>query len=393
VGFASAHHPRLRADHARWRAQAATARSEGRWANPRVGYAFAPLPIETRLGPNHHTFSASQKIPWPARAGAQQSAAATEADALAHDYDARYLVTRLDVELAYHSLYALHAEREVLTRELAVLDALEAGLGGRVEVGARPASELARVGLMRARVADRLGSLAAARAALEARLGEAMGLAGPHRVVFEGAPDPGAPLPAPEALEDTLAGAPTPPHLRALGERVEAQRRRRALAELDRMPDFEVGAQWSLIDEGDAAAQDRGRDAVVLRVGVSVPIWEASTAARIDASDARVAQAQATYEAERRRWLSGLRATLSRAQDADRRVALLEGTLLAQARATHEMVRGDYEAGRAEFGALLAAVRDIHELELELVRARVRRAQERARWRALLGRPSHQEQP
>lgn len=393
VGFASAHHPRLQADHARWRAQASQAKAVGRWSDPMVGYTFAPLPIETRLGPNRHTFAASQKVPWPTRTRANQVVASSQADALAHDYDAHYLSMRLDIELLYWSLYALVRESEVLARELELLDALEAGLTSRVETGAKPASELARVGLLRVRLSDRLASLEAREGALEAKLGAAMGLASPHRVTFSGDVTPTSRWLDSLDLEATLAKTPTPPHLRALEERIETQHRRREIAELDRMPNFEVGAQWSLIAEGDAMAEERGRDAVMLRVGVSVPIWEAATAAKIDASDARVVQAEATYEAARQRWLSSARATFSNAQDADRRVELLENTLLAQAQATFEMVRGDYEAERAEFGALLRSVQDIHELEIELIRARVQREREYAKWRALLGRPVSQEKP
>lgn len=393
VAFATAHHPKLRSDHARWRAQVEQTRAVGRWADPMVGYTFAPLPIETRLGPNRHTLAASQKIPWPTRSRADQSVASSQADALAHDYDARYLSTRLGIELLYWSLYAIEREQGVLRRELALLDSLEAGLSARVEVGAKPASELSRVGLLRVRLSDRLASLAAREAELNAKLGEAMGLATPHDAVFQGDLKPMSPLPRLGDLEAMLAKTPTPPHLRALKERVTTRRKQRELAELDRMPNFEVGAQWSLIDEGEAMAQGRGRDAVMLRVGVSVPIWEGATAAKIDASDARIVQAEATHEAARQSWLASLRATLTRAQDANRRVQLLEGTLLEQARATFEMVRGDYEAERAEFGALLRSVRDIHELEIDLIRARVQREREHARWRALLGRPVFEETP
>ena len=51
------------------------------------------------------------------------------------------------------------------------------------------------------------------------------------------------------------------------------------------------------------------------------------------------------------------------------------------------MVRGDYEAERAEFSALLQAINDIYELELELARARSQRARQISRWNALLGHP------
>ena len=96
--FVTRQHPGLRADHARWRAQVASARAAGRWADPMVGYVFAPLPIETRLGPNRHTFSASQKIPWFSRTELSQDAEHAGARALARSFDAGYLAIRLEIE-------------------------------------------------------------------------------------------------------------------------------------------------------------------------------------------------------------------------------------------------------------------------------------------------------
>ena len=51
------------------------------------------------------------------------------------------------------------------------------------------------------------------------------------------------------------------------------------------------------------------------------------------------------------------------------------------------MVRGDYEADRAEFSALLAAMKTIYTLEREAVRQRAARQRYIDRTDALLGAP------
>jgi len=125
----------------------------------------------------------------------------------------------------------------------------------------------------------------------------------------------------------------------------------------------------------------------MMRVGVSLPIWTRSTEAKVDAAEAKIIAAKAELERERQAWLAALRETYAAAWDAHRRVKLIEDTLLVQARATFDMVRGDYEAERVEFSALLGAVRDIHDLELDLVHQKAARERAVSQWRALLGRP------
>ena len=334
LDYATSHHPTLQADHARWKAQTALSGAVGRWANPMVSYTFAPLPIETRLGPNRHPIALSQRVPWLSRSSIAQSVATSRAQALAHEYDARYLTTRLDVEQLYWTLYAIDQEQEVLERELILLETLEAGLMARVETGTKPASELARVGLLKSKLSDRVSALDAIRAAQETRLGQALGLSTPHPVEFSPLSDISTPVMDLEAFDVMLDDVPTPPMLRALEESIESQRRRQELVELDRMPDFEVGAQWALIGEGEAMAAQRGRDAVMLRVGISVPLWESATAAKVDAAEATTLQAEATLQAARHEWLASSRQAHIQVLDTARRIQVIQDTLLVQARAT-----------------------------------------------------------
>ena len=386
LGFATEHHPRQRAEHARWKAQTAKTRATGQWMDPMVGYMFAPLPIETRLGPNRHTFTASQKIPWPGQTSAMQMVEKSRADALARTFDASYIAVRLEVQELYWSLWALAEEVKILTQEIALLDSLEQSLQARVEGGTRPASELSRLGLERVQRADALASLRAARAVQEAMLGQALGMDRPLALRFEDTIRPDRQPPEVD-FEAMIASAPTPPHLDALASEIESRRARQETIALKRRPSFEVGAQWSLIGRGEAMADNRGRDAVMLRFGVTLPIWTDALDAKQDEAEASVLEAEARLAIARQQWLARLRENDTRARDAHRRVLLIEDTLLEQASATFEMVRGDYEADRAEFSALLAAMKTIYTLEREAVRQRAARQRYIDRTDALLGAP------
>ena len=386
LDYATRHHPRLHAEHSRWEAQIARTNATGQWMDPMVGYMFAPLPIETRLGPNRHTFTASQKIPWPGQTGTMQAAEQARTDALAKTFDASYVAVRLEIQELYWSLWALAREEQVLVREIALLDSLEQSLQARVEVGTRPASELSRLGLERVQLADELAALGAKREVQEAMLGQALGMNTPYKVRFDESIRPER-QPLEADLEARLADTPTPPHLEALANEIESKRAKQEIVALQKRPSFEVGAQWSLIGKGESMADNRGRDAVMLRFGVTLPIWTGALDAKRDEALASVLEARARLELARQQWLAQLRENDTRARDAHRRVQLIEGTLLEQASATFEMVRGDYEANQTEFSALLSATKTIYALEREAIRQRAARQRYIDRTDALLGKP------
>lgn len=386
LSFATEHHPRQRAEHARWKAQAAKTRATGQWMDPMVGYMFAPLPIETRLGPNRHTFTASQKIPWPGQTSAMQSVEKSRTDALARTFDASYIAVRLEIQELYWSLWSLSQEEKILAREIALLDSLEQSLQARVEVGTRPASELSRLGLERVQLSDALASLRAKREVQEAMLGQALGMSTPFELRFDDAIQPERQPPEVD-FETMISNTPTPPHLEALASEIESRRAKQETVALKKRPSFEVGAQWALIGRGESMADNRGRDAVMLRFGVTLPIWTDALDARQDEAEASVLEAEARLELARQQWLAKLRESDTLAREAHRRVILIEDTLLEQASATFEMVRGDYEANRTEFSALLAAMKTIYSLEREAIRQRTARQRYIDRTDALLGKP------
>jgi outer membrane protein TolC len=397
LDYATRHHPRLRAEHSRWEAQLARTNATGQWMDPMVSYTFSPLPIETRNGPNRHTFSVSQKIPWPGQTSALQQAERARAGELARTFDASYIAIRLEIEELYWSLWSTTREEALIERELELLRALEASLQARVEVGTRPASDLARLGLELTRRADAVAKLRAQREVQEAMLGQALGLEKTHAIAF---PEDLRPMRQPPEvnLDELLSATPTPPHLAALSEEIERRRANQEAITLQKRPSFEVGAQWSLIGAGadasdsedhsqHAATSNPGRDAVMLRFGVTLPIWTKAIDARSDEAAASTAAAKATLEQARIEWVARLRTALARARDAHRQVILIEGTLLTQATSTLDMVRGDYEANRTELSALLEIIETIYALERDAITQLAARERYISRYNALLGKP------
>ena len=105
------------------------------------------------------------------------------------------------------------------------------------------------------------------------------------------------------------------------------------------------------------------------------------------AAEAERAALEADAEAARREASRAVRQSLASLDEMVRRIELHESTLLPQAEAVLESVRGAYEVGQTEIASLLHAQHELLELRIELARARAEHQREWARLERLVGRP------
>lgn len=384
IAYAASTHPQLARQHASWGAVRAMARARDVRPNPMVSYMFAPLPVQTRNGPLRQSVMVKQRLPWFGVTDQDRAIDEARADVIAHRFDDAYLVLRYDIERAYWSTWELDRQLDVLARELALLELIEQSLTARVEAGLAPAASLARLGLKHSKLTDRRAALGAARDASLIRLNVALGATEDLGIVVPA--DTSPPGFDPPADIEALIASASPPALRELDAAIHARQEEAARVELARRPDLEVGAQWSQIGKAQVGEmQTSGRDAVSLQVGVSLPIWTDSIDARADAANARVVSQRAELELARARWAAEVRLTARRASDARERITYVQDTMLPRASSAIELVRGDWEAGRANLTDLLATIDQVYELETQMHRARAELAKQGARWRMLLG--------
>ena len=113
---------------------------------------------------------------------------------------------------------------------------------------------------------------------------------------------------------------------------------------------------------------DSGKDAVVINVGIELPLWQSNYAQDQKAHQADAAAARAEWAAARDRAAADLAVALSSIRDSARRATLHERTLIPQAQGVLESQLGEYVSGQSELAAILLAERDLLELRLELVR-------------------------
>jgi len=272
--------PALRAARRRWKMAEQRPVQARSLDNPVLKYTEPAREIETRLGPVDRSISLSQKLPFPGKLGLKGDIAAKEAEMARVRYQKLLRDLTAEVKKTYYELYfvdkAIELQKEndavleyfaEISRRNYGLDVSELDELVRAQKSAAAASlGLLRIEDMREAAAARLNTLLDRPPGAEvARTAELDPLPFDHR---------------PEDLYDWAARYNE--DVKIAGLEVEKGELERRLAGYSWRPDFRVGLTYSQIGEPPAAIPDAGDDALVVTLGMSIPLWFSKNRAAVD---------------------------------------------------------------------------------------------------------------
>ena len=388
VALAMHRSSRVEAAYERWHASVERVGAAARMPDPVVTYAFYARPVQTRVGPQNHRVGVRQGFLAPGVLSAANDAAEATARAAQQRFEAEALMVRSQVASAFWRLWQIDRARTIRREQLNVLETLAEALRGRVEAGQVSVSELMQLDLRRARRQDELDGLEeqerAARAQLEAALG----------AEIEGSVDASdAELNAIGELsfdEDMLAQiAADHPLLEsyrfdALSAEASARARRAS-----RRPTFSLGAEWIITgtreDTMTPVAND-GDDALIVSLGMSVPIFGGAEAAGARAAEAEANASRATRQALEDEARGRVAVLVARLRDAQRRARLFEATLIPQAVGVYESMSSAYVIGQTTLASTMLAAEELLALQLGQLEVQVSLGVLLAELEQLLGR-------
>jgi cobalt-zinc-cadmium efflux system outer membrane protein len=367
VAFALESHPTLAAASAGADAAAARVRQSGSLPDPVIMWGEMIEPVETRVGPQERVLSVQQPLPWPGVLGARRDAAAVGAAMAGESRRDAGVRVAADVRRAWAAAVWVSEVQAVTDRQVALVARLESSVRAAYESGRGRYADLLQIQLERARLEDRRRGLDDDASAALARLAAALGVA------------PGSlrDLPAPLSLDAPMATMPAEadtlvhPGLVTLDLAARAARDDARAARAAGMPSFVLGVDWIQVGPARMDGVDgSGNDAVVAKVGMTVPLWRGKHDGAVDVAEAR-ARALEADRAARGLALSA-RADAARAAgtDATRRIRTHLDDLLPRARQVCDVQAAVYAAGDAALTDVLAAHRMILDLEQSLAAAR-----------------------
>ena len=385
VELAMRRSPDLLASYERWRAATLRIAPARQLPDPTITYGYYAMPVQTRVGPQRHRLMLRQAFPWPTKLTASADAQSMRARSAQRRFEAQALAVRRRVAEAWWRLWAVRRARGVESEQLEILGGLAEAMRARIEVGQASLADISQVELTRARIADALAGLDEQERSAEAALRAAI------------AADGGVPLPTVDEVSESAlpvedgatlrAATRENPLLETFAREARASEAQAGALEADRFPSFAFGLDWIETGPAATAVPGSGDDALIVNVGISVPLWQEAydDAQRAAEADARAhrAEGRAAEDAA----LAELEQALSSVRDSHRRIALYERTLLPQASAAYESVVAGTVVGRSSLASVLIAERDLLEISLSAIRARAEHGASWAQLERVVGRP------
>ncbi len=371
LAWARSHNPRLVAQSAEADVLHEKSREAGALPGLKLAWAEMVVPVETRVGPQQRVFSVSQSIPWFGTLSARENSVASEA-AAAHEIlrGLGWQVER-EVRLAWYELGFVQEQIAIVERNLELARQTEIHSRARYESGEGQYASLLNAQMEIGRLDARLAGLWDQLTPATARLNIAAGLETDRATPGFVASPPAlmhAVLPSRESLAATLGE--NNPALAAWRHRQESRRHSIAAAGRRSYPDLTFGVDYIMTGEATIAGMDdSGRDPVIARVAVNVPLWGGQVGAQQKASASRLRATSAGLSDTRQRLAGDLENVLFSWREAGRNLELYGQTLLPRSEQNLSVVTASYESGQAGFEDLQAA-RQMHlGLELALLRA------------------------
>jgi outer membrane protein, heavy metal efflux system len=359
-------HPSLIAADARIESLRRFADGQGSLPDLRLAWGEYIVPVETRVGPQQRMLSISQSVPWPGTLGLRKAAGTADADAERSRFRSREITVQRQIRAAWYNLALAQVEARLVGDHLSLSRQMESILRAGYEAGTGRYAEVLQAQMEVGRMERRAERLHERMPVLASRLYEAAGFETRGPLPLADLPEPaGAPhgLPDRGALLDRLEMSH--PDLAAMNHREDGQRLRLDLAHIRKYPELTLGLDYIMTGSARMPdVQDSGRDPVVARVAVNLPLWGGRVKAEKEAAASRVRGTVADRRTLRNELIVQLDEFLFRLKDAQRDVALHDEILLPPMEQIVQVTQADFAAARAEFSTLVTVSQSLLQLEL-----------------------------
>jgi outer membrane protein TolC len=322
--------------------------------DPRLSYDFL-FSKERMTRWDRTTLGASQMVPFPGKLETAGEAAMSDAVAARRRFEDAKFMLQADVVSMWQELAMLDRSIEIGRENVRLLEDFAEVARGRLAAGTGMQSDATKADLELAAARNDLATRESERPAAVARINSLLSRPASTAVV----PKPTgrlAPVPADDARTVELV-AERNADLRAMAAEVKGAESGLELARKQYLPDFEFSFSVT------------GTMERMLGAMVTAPLRLDRIKAGIEEASAGVRAAQAATRARRDDVRAQVILRLYIARDTQRRLAVLDGTLIPRAQEVIESVRAGYAAGSGSFLELLDAQRSLLELRMAVAEA------------------------
>ncbi len=271
---ALANNPQLKAAEAHWHAAQSRIPQASSLPDPTAGLSIMGPMLETRLGPQEEMYEFEQMIPFPAKLREKRKIAGAETQG-AH---AKFKMTERDlifkVSEVYYDLYAVDSGLKVTGEVRELLNKLEGITQARYASQQGPQRDVAKTQAELSEILQKIFMLRQQKQSLKASLKALLNRRADQPLEIQSIDSPDVPELA-LTLEDLLEKSKHHrPEVLEAEAMVERQRHALKLSKFEYAPDISVGFQYYKIGAGDTSDPDDGRDAWMIPIKFTIPLWQ-----------------------------------------------------------------------------------------------------------------------
>jgi len=373
--------PGLEAAYCQWQSELERIAQAQSLPNPQLSYAYFVEEVETRVGPQEQKIGVSQKFPWFGTLGLKGEAEAAKAKAAYEQFQAVRLRLIRAVKTAYYEYHYLGKSILITEENVELLKHAEGVAQSKYKAGS-PLAPVIKAQVELGKLDDRLNSLRALREPVSAKLSYLL-----NRQANTPLPWPADVPFSPQAEAHEIHPNLTDnPELKKLDQLVNKEDNVISLAQKKRYPNMMLGVDY--IETGASVMPNQsssGKDPLLVMFALEIPLWQKSYKAAAAEATQRKAAVNQTLNNRRNALESDLQMILFQVNDAKRKVALFDNSLIPKAKESLEVTEESYQAGSSTFLDLIDAQRMLLEFELSLERARVDREISLSRLEEIIG--------
>jgi outer membrane protein TolC len=340
-------------------------------SDPTVGLGVPILQPETRLGGQVFTISATQMFPWLGTLKAKEDVVLSMAKAKYERIAAARLNIDYQVKSAYYNLYLLQTKQVIIGKNIRIFEVIEKVALAKVESGKSIASDVLKVRIKIEELKQSLKILEEQKlrynAAINAALNTVINI--PIKVDTSRI-DLAVFLYDLDAYRVKIEA--NHPLIRQLDRSIETSNKELALNDLADKPSFGVGLDYSLVTaRTDAFPDNNGRDILIPKVMVSIPIYKKKYSAKKREEDLKKQAFSMQKEQLTSSMLGKIQGFKSEYESA-KLMYELANTQIEISKSAYEILLTHYSSQGQKFDELMRLLSDITRFEIEAVKAVVK---------------------
>ncbi len=336
--------------------------------DPTIGVGVPVLRPETRLGGQVFSISASQMFPWFGTLKAKEDVMLTMAKSKYEKVAAERLNIDYQIKTAYYNLYLLQAKQDIIRKNIRIFETIEKVALAKVESGKSIASDVLTVRIKLEELNQQIQILEEQKYGFYAVINEAVN--NPMNTIIQV-----------DSLQNSLANLiynieqfkqdiqANHPLIKQLDWKLEASNKELDLNALDGKPSFGVGVDYSMVNgRTDAIPVNNGRDILIPKVMVSIPIYRKKYTAKRE--EEKLRQQAFTYQKESltNRMISNIQSYKSEYESA-KLMYELANKQIEISNSAYDILLSDYSSNGNRFDELMKLKSDINRYEIEIIKS------------------------